>query len=605
MSEIDVKNFSSILTNKTNSNRPSFFYSQNETKIDTSKLEHSPNQDTFEKNDNKKKILIAGGILATIITVGAIAFNTIRGKNSKITKLKDIKFDKGIASLSDGSKFSGKIEDKLKNGDNIVLEYIDGVLQKSSRSGSLNFEKTYETINSEKIVKTIQNGKTNEINITKIQNEANTSKEKIEKLLKNSSSITLDDFEKQVGDIKYKNKTQEEQLSSIIKQKKEYERLNKDIKDITFKNGKPYLKNGSSFCGTIHATLPNGDKVEIEYDISGRLKKSTKYTKNGEVVFTKEYSQGPTGQRVKITKNNSQVEELDLYEIGQKKKSEVEYKKAQKEKIGLEEAYNDKLNSEAQKFKANIANKSEEELSQISNEVTDEIHNLIAIGAKRHGREGLSSKTYIEKLTPDEKYQYDLLVKKQTAISQIKYDKKNLKLKKLLFKETDKKVSAPHKNTYLSQKEIQAINNYYDDYAINYYLRGQGGHAKDFDEIEKAFQKAPAITEDAVVYRGVNIQNVQGSKEFINSIKEGAILDNPGYTSTSTSCTDNQFKQFALNSMDENGVLMRIKLPKGTKGILGGHNEFLLSRNAKIKVNKLDIIDGTKVADCEYILPHC
>ena len=87
-------------------------------------LEQQP--DTFEsssktennkdaKNQTAKYIAIAAAAVA--VTAGAIfAF-----KKGKSVKLENIKFDKGIASLKDGTKFTGKIKDKLKNGDKIVM----------------------------------------------------------------------------------------------------------------------------------------------------------------------------------------------------------------------------------------------------------------------------------------------------------------------------------------------------------------------------------------------------------------------------------------------------------------------------------------------------
>ena len=54
----------------------------------------------------------------------------------------------------------------------------------------------------------------------------------------------------------------------------------------------------------------------------------------------------------------------------------------------------------------------------------------------------------------------------------------------------------------------------------------------------------------------------------------------------------------------QDGYIMRIKLPIGTKGVLGGYDEYLLPRNAQIKVVKINNVNGVKIADCEYILPH-
>ena len=48
---------------------------------------------------------------------------------------------------------------------------------------------------------------------------------------------------------------------------------------------------------------------------------------------------------------------------------------------------------------------------------------------------------------------------------------------------------------------------------------------------------------------------------------------------------------------------MRIRLPKGTKGVRFGCDEFLLPRGSEIKINKVEIVGGMKIVDCEYVLP--
>ncbi len=62
------------------------------------------------------------------------------------TKLADIKFNKGQPFLADGTKYTGTITDTLKNGDEVTLEYIDGVIQKSNRKGE-NFSELIKQYN--------------------------------------------------------------------------------------------------------------------------------------------------------------------------------------------------------------------------------------------------------------------------------------------------------------------------------------------------------------------------------------------------------------------------------------------------------------------------
>lgn len=56
------------------------------------------------------------------------------------------KFVKGKAVMADGTNYTGKIVSESKDGSKVVMEYLDGVLQKSTKTkGSENiFEKTYK-----------------------------------------------------------------------------------------------------------------------------------------------------------------------------------------------------------------------------------------------------------------------------------------------------------------------------------------------------------------------------------------------------------------------------------------------------------------------------
>ena len=56
------------------------------------------------------------------------------------------KFEKGKAILADGTKYTGNITSTGKDGSKVVMEYVDGVLQKSTKTakdGTKVFEKAY------------------------------------------------------------------------------------------------------------------------------------------------------------------------------------------------------------------------------------------------------------------------------------------------------------------------------------------------------------------------------------------------------------------------------------------------------------------------------
>ena len=127
--------------------------------------------------DGKKKLALALAALGAVAAAGVAIY---KGKG---TKLSDIAYDKGVAFSQNGEKFTGKIKDKLANGDKIVMEYVDGVLQKSTRSGQVNFEKMYETVNGEKIVKKTVDDVVTETNLTKVQQEVKSAQDKLKNII--------------------------------------------------------------------------------------------------------------------------------------------------------------------------------------------------------------------------------------------------------------------------------------------------------------------------------------------------------------------------------------------------------------------------------------
>ena len=122
-----------------------------------------------EEKGGKKKLALALGALAIAGAAAVAIYKTSKGQG---VKLADITFEKGIASLKEGGeKFTGVIKDTLKNGDKVVLEYTDGVIQKSTREGSKNLQKIFSKAeNGNRLVTIIEDGKERIVNpvITKL-----------------------------------------------------------------------------------------------------------------------------------------------------------------------------------------------------------------------------------------------------------------------------------------------------------------------------------------------------------------------------------------------------------------------------------------------------
>ncbi len=175
--------------------------------------------------------------------------------------------------------------------------------------------------------------------------------------------------------------------------------------------------------------------------------------------------------------------------------------------------------------------------------------------------------------------------------------------KSLLVRECDKPVNTIYFKNYLSEKEIRAFEKYIETYGNNNGLRD--GDIVVGDAIRAmAFKKAQPLSSDAYVYRGISRDSRLSSQKFLNSFKEGASIVDEGLLSTSTSLEHIKNTIFLDNAINSNGILLRIHLPAGTKGILLDYNEYLLPNSSKLKINLLTEINGIKIGDCEYILPN-
>lgn len=174
-----------------------------------------------EKNeDGSKKLLGTLAALGAIAAAGVgIALAIKKGKNP-VKGLSDINFSKGVAKLDSGKNYSGVIQDTLKNGDKITLQYADGVLKKSTRSGSINFEKVYETLeDGSKVVTKTQGDKVVKTNITDIQNAAKDAQKDLEQLLGRKDELDISDFKKQADAISFKSKKQQGEINDILTHK--------------------------------------------------------------------------------------------------------------------------------------------------------------------------------------------------------------------------------------------------------------------------------------------------------------------------------------------------------------------------------------------------
>lgn len=158
-----------------------------------------------------------------------------------------------------------------------------------------------------------------------------------------------------------------------------------------------------------------------------------------------------------------------------------------------------------------------------------------------------------------------------------------------------------------------AISNYESrlGYDMNEALRdpqiSENGYKSTIDLLDKAMDIAPPLSEELVAYRGVKGNGLK----FFENLKVGDTYQDKGYTSTTIDAGVAQ--QFGGSQPYYDGLVFRMQLPAGTKGIFpsGYHEpaygwtpsmteaEFLLPRGSKFRV----VAQRGKVWDVELVKP--
>jgi hypothetical protein len=135
----------------------------------------------------------------------------------------------------------------------------------------------------------------------------------------------------------------------------------------------------------------------------------------------------------------------------------------------------------------------------------------------------------------------------------------------------------------------------------------EDGYKPTIDALDKAMEIAPPLSEEVVAYRGVKGNGL----DFFDRLKVGDTWEDKGFTSTTIDPAIAE--RFGGSQPYYDGIIFRIKLPAGTKGIFpsGYHEpmygwepdtseaEFLMPRGSKFKV----VAQRGKVWDVELVKP--
>ena len=127
-----------------------------------------------------------------------------------------------------------------------------------------------------------------------------------------------------------------------------------------------------------------------------------------------------------------------------------------------------------------------------------------------------------------------------------------------------------------------------------------GQQIKLLEDMDTAME---SLSKDAIVYRGVRKPDSYAEKyqkyyDELLKVESGDELQFPNYTSTSfTSTYADSFSGFSTpGNVVKDRIMMEIKVPKGTKTVVGGHAEameLVVSRYAKYRV--VEVIDNPKI----------
>lgn len=195
-------------------------------------IEAGQSTQQVKDGDNKMKKALTGlAVVGTVIVAGVgIYKSAIKPKNA-IEQITDIT-QGGIGKLlKENDKLTGKFQKTMEDGSKVVMEYTDGILQKSTKTasdGTQIFEKVYSRVSNGDLL-------VNNKNITEISRQARKHQDDFTSLMKKQdvSLGELQGFDKknlsknQIQELDLRIKTKQETIELEAKKAKEAEELAK------------------------------------------------------------------------------------------------------------------------------------------------------------------------------------------------------------------------------------------------------------------------------------------------------------------------------------------------------------------------------------------
>jgi len=197
----------------------------------------------------------------------------------------------------------------------------------------------------------------------------------------------------------------------------------------------------------------------------------------------------------------------------------------------------------------------------------------------------------------------------------------DFRMKNVMFLQNQAK-PIPADMREMNVDDVDAVTSFIRNYGYNSYMRN-GKNVSNVDEVNRLnrlIDEAQPLSEETYVYRGVRTQNLDGNLKNLDFVEDDleigdTIIDKAFVSTARTYDTDLASVDSLLLSdpYRSSGYIMRIRLPKGTKGFdcrrltqaksdKGVNSTFILPPDSEFKIRAFDM--PRRILDCEYILPE-
>lgn len=225
-----------------------------------------------------------------------------------------------------------------------------------------------------------------------------------------------------------------------------------------------------------------------------------------------------------------------------------------------------------------------------------------------------------EKDKPTENFDTQISLYKENDWNKFK-EYLDFRMKNVMFLQNQVK-PIPADLREMSVEDVDAVTSFVRNYGYNSYLRN-GMNVSKVDEVNRLnrlINEAQPLTEETYVYRGVRTQNLDGNQTNLDFVEDdleiGDTIIDKAFVSTARSYDTDLASVDPLLLSDpyrSSGYIMRIRLPKGTKGFdcrrltqaesdRGVNSTFILPPDSEFKIRAFDM--PRRILDCEYILPE-